>query len=115
MKSELDYARVGERIRLARERAGLTQAQLGEQTDLSTAHIGHIERGTRIASLETIFRIAQALHTSTDFFLLDTAQNDVDAEAFARFLVSSLKDEEPQKVRRFCNIVRLLRENLDDL
>lgn len=115
MNAELDYARMGERIRMARERAGLTQAQLGERTDLSTAHIGHIERGTRIASLETVFRIAQALHTSTDFFLLDAAQDSGDAEAFAQFLASSLRGEDTQKVRRFCNIVRLLRENLDDL
>ena len=47
MKSEFDYAALGERIRRARKQKHLTQEQLAEACDLSTAHIGHIERGTR--------------------------------------------------------------------
>lgn len=44
MSAKLDYAAIGARIRMSREAAGLTQAELVERADLSTAHICHIER-----------------------------------------------------------------------
>ena len=112
MNGGLDYAAIGRRIRAAREAEGITQAELGERADLSTAHIGHIERGTRIASLEAIFCIAQALHTSVDSFLMDAAG---DEEAFFHSLASSLRGKDPQKVKQFCSTVRALSEKIDEL
>ena len=45
---------VGDRLRIARNRRKLTQAQVAEELGLSEKHYGHIERGTRIASLELL-------------------------------------------------------------
>lgn len=112
MSKKLDYAAIGTRIRTAREAAGLTQAELGERADLSTAHIGHIERGTRIVSLEAIFRIAQVLHTSVDSFLLG---NSADQMSFFISLASSVRDKDERKIKNFCNIMRVLGENIDEL
>lgn len=112
MNTKLDYAAIGARIRAAREAAGLTQAELGERTYFSTAHIGHIERGTRIASLDAIFRIAQVLHTSVDSFLLDSSEDET---AFFISLASSLRKKDAKSVQKFCNIVRILGENIDEL
>ena len=53
MEKELDYTALGIRIRQARKEHHVTQEQLGELCELSTAHIGHIERGTRIPSIDT--------------------------------------------------------------
>ena len=57
MKSDFDYIALGERIRKARKKKLLTQEQLAEACNLSTAHIGHIERGTRALSIESLIII----------------------------------------------------------
>ena len=66
MNKNIDYTALGKRIKEKRIEKGLTQEQLGELCELSAAHIGHIERGTRILSVDVLFRISQALDTSID-------------------------------------------------
>lgn len=57
----MDYHEMGRRLRSYRQRAGLTQEQLAERADISATFLGHIERGTRIASLDTVMALCQAL------------------------------------------------------
>lgn len=57
MNKNIDYTALGKRIKEKRIENGLTQEQLGELCELSAAHIGHIERGTRILSVDVLFRI----------------------------------------------------------
>ena len=40
----------------------MTQEKLAEQSDLSLNYIGNLERGEKLASLETIVRVAAALN-----------------------------------------------------
>ena len=72
LSGEIDYTALGARIRESRENANLTQEKLAEVCTLSAAHIGHIERGTRIPSLDTIFKIAITLNISIDVLLMDS-------------------------------------------
>lgn len=65
----IDYDALGSRIRAHRKQAGLTQAALGKAVGLSTSYIGHIERGMRIASINTLLRIANTLNVSVDALL----------------------------------------------
>ena len=51
------------RIRRARK---LTQEQLAEAVGVSVSFIGHIERGTRVMSLDTFVRICRALGCEFD-------------------------------------------------
>lgn len=60
---------VGNRIRIARERAGLTQERLAEEIDRSTQFISTIERGIAGPSLETIISICDVLRVSSDWLL----------------------------------------------
>lgn len=62
----MDYQKMGQKIRMYREQHKWTQAQLAEIVDVSTSFIGHIERGTRKASLETVEKICRALQVSMD-------------------------------------------------
>ncbi|WP_432106908.1 helix-turn-helix domain-containing protein [Streptomyces sp. AA1529] len=57
----------GEELRERRERAGLTQAQLGKSAVLSRSHIAHIEAGRRLPSREDAERLDQALNTGGVF------------------------------------------------
>ena len=62
----MNYTRMGMKIRMYRRMLGLTQEQLAESVSVSTSFIGHIERGTRKASLETLEGICIALKVSMD-------------------------------------------------
>jgi transcriptional regulator with XRE-family HTH domain len=52
---------VGERIREVRLARGLTQGDLAERCGTSIAAISHIERGTKVPTITTLVRLADAL------------------------------------------------------
>ena len=58
----MDYFALGKRIRKRRVEQGMTQEQLAQQVGVTTSFIGHLERGSRKASLETLVALANALH-----------------------------------------------------
>ena len=66
---------IGQRIKTARERKGLTQEQLAEQVDLSPMHVSVIERGVKLPKLETLINIANVLDVSADVLLQDVVRN----------------------------------------
>ena len=68
----MDYIALGIRIKKMRQQKKLTQEQLAEQAGISAAFIGHIERGTRIASLDTLVAICNTLETSPEYLLCDS-------------------------------------------
>ena len=57
----LDSKKIGTVIRQLREEKKLTQDVFSGLADLDRSHYSKIERGLRIPTLETIFKIAQAL------------------------------------------------------
>ena len=60
---------MGGRIRNVRLKNGMTQEQLAEAACLSVPYISHIERGVKRPSLETLVRVAGALHVTADCLL----------------------------------------------
>ena len=67
----IDYTAMGGRIRNARQSLGLSQLELAEQCGLSVSFLGHIERGSRKMSLETLVSVCEALNLSADYLLQD--------------------------------------------
>ena len=65
----MDYIALGQRIRELRRQSHLTQAQLAEKTGVSTSYIGHIERGSRVLSMETFVQLCIALNTDPNTLL----------------------------------------------
>lgn len=65
----IDYGNIGERIRYNRIKSQLSQEQLAELANISSVHIGYIERGERLPSLDTIINIANALTVTADELL----------------------------------------------
>ncbi|HYP16593.1 MAG TPA: response regulator [Opitutus sp.] len=53
--------RFGQALRAERTAQNLTQQELAFQAELSLTYIGEIERGERMVSLDTLFRVAHAL------------------------------------------------------
>ena len=71
---KLDYSEIGRRIARRRKELGLKQAQVSEMADLSDKYLSCIERATSIPSTEVIMRLAIALDTTPDEFLVGTAR-----------------------------------------
>jgi transcriptional regulator with XRE-family HTH domain len=65
----IDYKELGRRIRSERRRQELTQEKLAEMADISDSFMGHIERGGRTLSVETLARIANALNLSIEYIV----------------------------------------------
>lgn len=61
---ELDYKKIGNNIKKARETKGLSQQDLGKGVDASTAAISLFESGERKPSLECLTQIAKILDLS---------------------------------------------------
>lgn len=78
----MDFHYLGHQVFGYRKQRGLTQAQLAEEVDVSTAFIGHVERGTRKPSLETVVALAQALNVSIDVLVLPP-QSQVKLSAYS--------------------------------
>ncbi len=68
----MDYEALGKCIRKKRIAHKWTQAQLATALNLSTSFMGHIERGTRKASMETVVSIANTLQVSLESLLADS-------------------------------------------
>ncbi|WP_280961265.1 helix-turn-helix domain-containing protein [Butyricicoccus faecihominis] len=69
---------IGNEIRKARERAGLTQEQFGELVSLGTKNVSDIERGVAGITVSTLRRICEKLSISSDLIIIgDQGKNDV--------------------------------------
>ena len=112
MNNEFDYVSLGERIRKARKSLGLTQERLAELCELSTAHIGHIERGTRALSIESLITISSVLNVSTDYLLLDILPH---SDNRLSTIISSLSNSDPAKYEKLSSIIKILAENIDKI
>ena len=73
----MDYVDLGRRIRKQRIQRGWTQEALAERVNVSTSFVGHVERGTRKASLETLVALANVLDVSLDYLLSGCMNNSV--------------------------------------
>lgn len=64
-----DYVKIGRTVKRYRHWNELTQAQLAELIGVSTSFVGHIERGSRKLSVDTLCAICRALGVSSDKIL----------------------------------------------
>lgn len=112
MEKNIDYKAMGQRIRSARKAKGLSQEKLGEICSVSAAHIGHIERGTRIASLETLFRISNELQVSLDWLFCDSVSS---YDGILKSIFARLWGKDEDKVKVFLSTVKALADKIDDL
>lgn len=75
---DLNYEEIGKRIAHRRKELGLKQSEVEEKADLSQKYLSNIERSISIPSIEVIMRLALALDTTPDEFLVGTLQTNDD-------------------------------------
>lgn len=98
----VDYVKLGERVRKQRILNQLTQEQLAERTGISTSFVGHIERGEKKASIETIVALCNAMEVSPAVLLQDSLSDAV--------MQSHLAASEENRLL-FSDLMQVLREH----
>lgn len=75
---KLDYSEIGKRIAHRRKELGLRQVQVCERAGINDKYLSCIERSTSIPSLEVIMKLALALDTTPDEFLMGSVRYEKD-------------------------------------
>ena len=65
----VDYKEIGQRVRKLRRDQNLTQEQVAELIGVSCSFVGHIERGEKILSLETLARLSKAFDADMHYLV----------------------------------------------
>lgn len=104
----MDYFSIGANVRAARHSQGLTLEALAELANIGANFLGKIERGTSIPSLETIVKLANALHTSLDALLYPALQ--VHAGALPQTLQKTISRIPPERRTEYLELACVLAE-----
>lgn len=92
------------RLAELREKAGLSRQQLADILELSRSLIEYYEKGKRCPKIDTIIKIAQYFHVSTDYLL--------------GLSITSTHDKSLRDVCNYLNLpdktVKKLKENVSD-
>jgi len=111
---ELSRSSTAERLRIAREMAGLSQAQVAKEIDLHRPAISEIEAGHRKVSVEELRKLSEIYGVSIAWLtdVSDETENIEQAriELAAREL-AKLKAEDLDRVLRILSILRYQEEN----
>ncbi len=92
---------LGGALLAARERAGLTQAEVASRVGMAPAVYGRLERGQMLPSLPSLCRLCMTLNVSSDALLgLDAAERAA--------LAALTLPESPPELHRLATLVRTL-------
>ena len=101
MDIDIDYKEIGKRIARRRKELGLKQSQLSELVGISDPYMSNIERATSIPSTEVILRLAIALKTTPDAFLVGSVHHRDNPKQDIEDLLSSLSDQQLRMAKSF--------------
>lgn len=102
---ELDYQAIGKRIARQRRQLGLTQAAVEERAGIGYKYLSSIERGISIPSTEVIMRLAIALDTTPDTFLVGSVRHRDDAWRDVAERLQGLDEKQLDLAARFIDWV----------
>ncbi len=109
VQPEVDFVKIGQRIRSARIEKGLNQVELGELVGCSNNHMSHLEVGQTKVSLTMLMKLSIVLEKDFDYFLLDTpyVRQDriIDSE-----MISKLEKCNPSTLISISKIIDVLLE-----
>jgi transcriptional regulator with XRE-family HTH domain len=106
LQQELDYAKLGMKIKSLRLRKGLTQDNLAEMVSCNTSHISNIENNHTKVSLNVLLAIANSLGTSIDFLLSEQYENI--SLALDNEILRALKDCDAAKKEKILKIIEII-------
>jgi len=102
----IDYKELGKRIRAERRKQDITQEKLAEMADISDSFMGHIERGGRTLSIETLAKLANALNLSIEYIVC--GEFNYQPDMLPSEILDALKQMSNSQRRVFLNIMKTL-------
>jgi len=106
LQQEVNYAKLGMKIKSLRLRRGLTQDNLAEMVSCNTSHISNIENNHTKVSLNVLLAIANSLDTSIDFLLSEQYENI--SLALDNEILRVLKDCDTAKKEKILKIIEII-------
>lgn len=96
---------VGKRIKIVRQRSGLTQDQLAEQVGLSPKYISGIERGVENPTMDILIRLAKMLGVEPyDLFLF--GESEENAKALRKGIEKMVREADREKLQLYFDVMR---------
>ena len=96
---------VGKRIKIVRQRNGLTQDQLAEQVGLSPKYISGIERGVENPTMDILIRVAKMLGVEPyDLFLL--GESEESEKALRKGIEKMVREADQEKLQLYFDVMR---------
>ena len=87
------YELIGQKLRLAREQAGLTQEAAAQALGVVREQLSYLENGRREIDLVTLFKLADLYGYSASYFLLNQRTQPADELSIA-FRAGELGEED---------------------
>ena len=106
MQQEIDYFRLGLKIKEVRQNKGLTQDKLAEIVSCNTSHISNIENNHTKVSLNVLLSIANALNTSIDYLLSNQYENS--SLALDNEILRAIQNCDDEKKEKILKIIAIL-------
>ena len=96
---------VGMRIKIVRQRSGLTQDQLAEQVGLSPKYISGIERGVENPTMDILIRLAKMLGVEPyDLFLF--GESEENEKALRKGIEKMVREADREKLQLYFDVMR---------
>ena len=96
---------VGKRIKIVRQRSGLTQDQLAEQVGLSPKYISGIERGVENPTMDILIRLAKMLGVEPyDLFLF--GESEESEKALRKGIDKMVREADREKLQLYFDVMR---------
>ena len=111
MLPEIDFERIGQRVKQARIDKGYTQAELGEVIGCSNNHMSHIETGNTKLSLPVFVSLAEALDVRTDELLHNS--DDVSRERLLAEIGDVLCRCDENRARVLLSAIKSIKSAMD--
>lgn len=106
MQQEINYKKLGLKIKTVRQSRNLTQENLAEMVGVNTSHISNTENAHTKVSLKVLFCIANALNTSIDYLLSDQYENS--SMALDNEILRAITDCNNEKKEKILKIIEIL-------
>lgn len=108
IEPNVDYKLIGQRIKAARKKAGISQEKLGEIIDVATAYVSRVERGSSHVNLKKLSQISVALDIPIEQLVSDTTTKS--KNYLSKEFQELLSKCTPEKQSLIYNIAKIVSE-----
>lgn len=96
---------VGAKIKYLRQKRGLSQEALALSCDMNPAFLGHVERGMRSPTLNTLQRICDGLGITLTELLLTEPNTDLESAAAIQHVTDRMRQLSPAQATHVAELI----------